>query len=99
MQQFLIKSYPPRKNFLEQQSQEEKNAIKAHFEYLKGLMEKGTLAFAGRCEDATFGLALLKCESLEAAKELICNDPAVKAKVFSTECFSFSTALADLNNL
>jgi hypothetical protein len=44
-------------------------------------------------EDARFGLALLKCENLAAAKELTAADPAVKSQVFRAEIFPFSLAL------
>jgi len=54
-----------------------------HFEYLKKLLAAGELVLAGPSlnEDKPFGLVILKCSSLEKAKEIMVNDPSVKSGV------------------
>jgi len=92
--EFIIKLEPPRPNFNENTTEEEKRIIGEHFTYLQTLLDEGTLVFAGRCDDATFGLIILESDSLENAKQVMKNDPAVKAGVFSAEIWSFRTALS-----
>lgn len=99
VQQFLIRYIPPRSNFIDSQSEMEKASIANHFNYLQDLMNKGILAYAGRCVDARFGIALIKCENIQSAESIVKNDPAVKVGIFKYELHLFSTALFDFANL
>ena len=65
-----------------------------HVEYLKALNAKKTVLFAGRVNDASFGIALLETETEEEAQKIMNDDPAVKAKVFTAELLPFSLALS-----
>lgn len=91
--QFIIIYRPPRPTFLDDQTEEESAIISTHFQYLQRLLDKGILVLAGRCEDATFGIAIIEAASESEAQQIMENDPAVQAKVFSGELHSFSIAL------
>lgn len=54
----------------------------AHFEYFKALKAKGKILCGGPMVDFTWGLTVLKVDSLEEAKTLIENDPAIKYGLF-----------------
>lgn len=76
-------------------TQEESDAVGSHFNYLKDLYNKGIVQFAGRVEDARFGICLLNVDDKAKAQEIMINDPAVKAKVFSAELLPFGLALPE----
>ncbi len=90
---YLLMYYPPRKDFATNHTSEESDAVGRHFLYLKDFHEKKTVLMAGRVDDARFGMALLAVENEGEAKEIMQNDPAVKAKVFSAELLPFKLAL------
>ncbi len=92
-QHFLIVYRPPRERFHENGTPEEFAEVGKHDEYLERLNSEKTVLFAGRVEDATFGYALLETENEEKAREILENDPAVKAKVFTAELWPFKLAL------
>ena len=50
----------------------------AHLKYLKDLKAKGKVLIGGPIVDFTWGLLILRAESIEEAKELAGNDPAFK---------------------
>jgi uncharacterized protein YciI len=87
--------YPPRKDFLINYTQEESDTVRKHFNYLKKLNIQGIVQFAGRVEDARFGNCLLNVDDKAKAQEIMINDPAVKAKVFSAELLPFGLALPE----
>ncbi len=65
---------------------EESQALSNHFNYLKALTEQGTVIFAGPCTDMIGpGIVLLQEPDEAAARQIMQNDPAVKAGLFKTE--------------
>ena len=93
-QHYLIMYRPPRDGFAENATPEESAKVMEHFEYLKQLHAKKIVLMAGRTEDARFGIALPKTETEQEAQEILDNDPAVKAKVFTADLLPFSLALS-----
>ena len=93
MNHYLIMYVPPRADFAENATPEETAVIERHLEYLKGKLADGSLILAGRTDDARFGIAVIKAESEEAAREIMDNDPAVKEGVFTGELIPFRLAL------
>ncbi|MFX1475302.1 MAG: YciI family protein [Promethearchaeota archaeon] len=91
--QFIIIYRPPRATFLDDQTEAESEVIGQHFQYLQQLLHEGKLIMAGRCIDAAFGIAIIEAASESEAQQIMENDPAVQAKVFSSELRPFSTAL------
>lgn len=90
---FIIIYRPPRSDFLHTQTREEIRTIEQHFQYLQKLEREGLLILAGRCEDASFGIALLRASSEAEGYKIMKNDPAVKARIFSAEIRQFRIAI------
>lgn len=90
---YLLMYYPPRKDFATNFTEEESETVGRHFDYLKDLHAKGVVRMAGRVEDARFGICQLLVSNKAEAEEIMQNDPAVKAKVFTSELLPFRLAL------
>jgi len=79
----------------------ESHIVSEHFNYLKRLTEDGVVILAGRTQNtdySSFGIVLLKAETMEAAREIMLNDPAVRNKVLRAEPFPYKTSLFNPNN-
>ena len=102
MAQFLYKIQPVRPEMLTEGSTEtESRIVGQHFSYLKDLMEKGVLILAGRTtntEYSSFGIVLFNAESIEAARRVMHDDPAVKNHVFRGEVYPYSISLLKAEN-
>jgi uncharacterized protein YciI len=59
--------------------------LERHVEYMKALKRAGTLLAAGPFLDDTGGLAIVNAESLDAARALFQNDPAVENRVMAAD--------------
>ncbi len=92
--QFILVYRPLRSTFLDDQTEEESAIIGEHFKYLQQLHREGVLIMAGRCEDATFGIAIIYADSESEAQKITESDPAIKGKVFTGELRAFKTALS-----
>jgi uncharacterized protein YciI len=83
---FVVLYRPVRPGFGPQTARpHEQAAMGDHFEFLKGLLERGDLILAGPRLDAAFGLGVFYADSLEAAQQLIAGDPVVMKGVFGAE--------------
>ena len=74
----------------------ESRIVSEHFYYLKQLTKDGVVILAGRTQNtdnSSFGIVLFNAETVEAAREIMMNDPAVKNKVFRAELFPYKMAL------
>jgi len=81
-------------------SELESRIVSEHFNYLKRLTED-VVILAGRTQNTDYsslGIVLLKAETIEAAREVMLNDPAVKNKVFQAEPFLYKTTLFNPDN-
>ena len=70
----------------------EKDAVAAHFEYLRELADRGVVRLAGRTLDSgaqTFGLVVFAATAKTEAQRLVDNDPAVRESVMTAELFPF----------
>ena len=81
----------------------EERTVSEHFDYLKGLMEKGIVILAGRTQNtdySSFGICIFKTESEEEeeARTIVQNDPAVKSRVMRAELFPYKIALLKAEN-
>jgi uncharacterized protein YciI len=90
---YLIIYRPPRVTFADDATADESAVVGEHFEYLKKLLADGTLVLAGRTDDASMGLAIFEARDEAAAHDLMQNDPAVRAGVFSGELHRYHVAL------
>lgn len=84
---------PTREGFIDTITPDEAEAVSDHFSYFKQLLDKGLLLFAGRCDNASFGIALFDGATESHVYQMMQNDPAVRAGVFHFEVSSFSIAL------
>jgi uncharacterized protein len=84
---------PPRPTFMEDSSPEEDEVMRAHFEYLEGLLEAGRLILAGPSLEPPFGVIVFEAESEEEARRLIDGDPSVAAGLQTPELHPFRASL------
>jgi uncharacterized protein YciI len=83
------------------QTDAEASIISEHFSYLKSLTEQGVVLVFGRTQNndmSTFGIAIFRAESEDAARSIMKNDPAVKNGVMRAELFPFKIAGLNANN-
>jgi uncharacterized protein YciI len=77
-------------------TESESRIVSEHFNYLKQLTSDGVVILA-RCtqntDDGSLGIVLFNAETVEAARAIMLNDPAVKNKVFRAELFPYKMAL------
>ena len=81
----------------------ENDIIAQHFNFLLDLSKRGILIFAGRTEyqldhKDLFGLALIKAETLEEAKSILLEDPAVKTGIQIADVHPFKMAIQAFEN-
>ncbi len=84
---------PTKLNFLNSVSENDKEVLSEHFEYLENALKSKKLILAGPCTDAAFGIVIFESETLEAADQFMKNDPAVKAGIFSGELRPYKISL------
>ena len=65
----------------------------AHFEYLRGLLDGGTLILAGPSLEPTFGVIVFEAESEEEARRIIAADPSVASGLQTPELHPFRASL------
>jgi uncharacterized protein YciI len=101
--QYLYRIQPTRSEMLTHgPTEKEAEVTSQHYQYLKGLLEKGELILAGRTlntEGSTFGIVILNAETEEAAREIVANDPAVRESVMRAELFPYRVALISEKNV
>jgi len=80
----------------------EVSLVERHFAYLSDLTAKGTVLFVGRTLTTapdTFGIAVFRAPSEEAARHIMSGDPAVQHGVMSAKLFPFKIVLHNLTAL
>jgi uncharacterized protein YciI len=80
--------------FLARATQEERQVLQEHGEWLETLYTDGRVVFAGRCYDGPFGLVVLDAGDEEEARRLMLQDPSVQAGVQRADLYPFRTFLA-----
>lgn len=90
---YLIK--PKRENFIPSMTEEESMIMGRHFDYLKGLLAEEKLILAGPCLDGTYGICVFRAESLDAAENIMNNDPAVIEGIMSSELHRYRVSLME----
>lgn len=81
MSLFLYKLLPPRPTFAVDMTNSEKKVMQEHFNYWKGLTDKGIVIVVGPVFDpkGPWGVAVVEVDNEQNAHALGANDPAVKA--------------------
>src|SRR5262245_817310 len=97
MKEYLYYLTPAPPGMLTEGPTEREAAIVAqHFAYLTRLTDEGTMILVGRTQnndERTFGIAIFRAESDEAASDIMANDPAVAHSVMRAELFPYRIAL------
>jgi uncharacterized protein YciI len=77
-QHFLLKLLPPRPTFQQDMSDDERNIMIKHTEYLKDLMDKGIALVYGPVFDpkGAYGMGIVQADNEEQVKIITANDPA-----------------------
>lgn len=94
--EFLYRLEPTRPSMLtDGLTAAEREAVAAHVAYLERLAAAGVVLLFGRTQttDArTFGIVILQAGSRDAAREIMDEDPTVRAGVMRAELFPFRIA-------
>ncbi len=82
-QHFFAIIKPYRQDFIVNPKEEEDNIMSDHFLYLQSLLNQGKLFLAGPTliPEDPFGVIILETNNEKEAKNLLENDPSVKAKI------------------
>ena len=97
MSRYLYRIRPTRAEMLVESTPQEDRVVGEHFEYLRGLSDRGIVLLAGRTlntDASAFGIVIFDVPSEAEAREVVERDPAVRAGVFEAELFPYRIALA-----
>jgi len=74
---------PYRQDFIINSDKEEEKIMLDHFNYLKSLLNQNKICLAGPTliPEDPFGLVIFETEDAEEARQLLDNDPSVKAGI------------------
>ncbi len=79
MTYFLCKLIPPRPDFIQTMSDDEKRVMKAHGDYLQSLAELGSIVCHGPVDDPEggWGLSIFNVARREDVETLTASDPII----------------------
>jgi len=82
-QHFFSIIRPYRQDFIVNPKENEKKVMSDHFYYLKSLLKQNKLYLAGPTliSEDPFGIIIFETETEEEARELLENDPSIKAGI------------------
>ena len=75
---------------------EEERIIDQHFNFLKSLTDQGIALLVGRTlntDPSTFGITILRAESMKQAKEILERDPGLQSGIWHAKFYPFRIAL------
>jgi uncharacterized protein YciI len=93
MSDWLCIIRPPRPTFMEDSTPEEDEVMRAHFAYLKGLLDDSRLILAGPSLDPPFGVIVFEADDEEEARRLIESDPSIASGLQTPELHPFRASL------
>jgi uncharacterized protein YciI len=86
--------HPPRENFAETMTDEERDAWSAHFERLRQLLADGSLVLAGpTLGRINTGVAVFEAPDQEAAQRVVDEDPCIKGGFATGELRPYRVSL------
>lgn len=96
LQQYLYHLQVTRLEMLTQgTTSEEDSILQQHSSYLHELTVNGVVFVAGRTQnndESTFGIVIFEASDEEAARRIMCDDPAVKNGIMRAKLFPFQIA-------
>jgi uncharacterized protein YciI len=93
MSDWLCIIRPPRPTFMEDSTPEEDEVMRAHFGYLKSLLDEGRLILAGPSLEPPFGVIVFEAEDEAEAQRVIAADPSVASGLQTPELHPFRASL------
>ncbi len=93
LEYYLVQLHGTREGWPDDVTDAEMKVMDEHFEYLKRLTVKKKVYMAGPVFDAKFGLIVLAVESEAEAKEIMDNEPSVKAGLHTYTLSSMRVSL------
>ncbi len=75
--------------FLTRATQDEREVVREHGDWLQARYAEGRVVFAGRCYDGPFGLVVLDAGNEEEARRLMGQDPSIRAGVQRADLYPF----------
>lgn len=93
LQHYLVQLHGTREGWPDDVTADEMKIMDDHFEYLKKLTAEKKVCMAGPVFDAKFGLIVLAVESEAEAKEIMDNEPSVKAGLHTYTLSSMRVSL------
>jgi uncharacterized protein YciI len=95
VEEFAYLIEPARPGMLADPTEEERAAVRAHYEYLVRLLEAGRLIVAGRtlAPDQSLGVVAFEADDQVGARQVMDRDPAVARGVFRATFHRFRVAL------
>lgn len=100
-EQFIMSIRPIREGFSpETVTEAEAAKVGAHWEYIKGAFDAGTVTFVGRTTEWPFiGYCVFMADSRDAAERFMAGDPAVSGGVFHATLQTFVSLLLNPNGI
>ncbi len=94
MKTYIYVIEPSRPEMLQAPTPQETQLVEAHFQYLKGLTDRGVLLLAGpNLEPPHFGIIVFYAEDRAKAQTVVDADPAVGGGVFKARLSEFKVSL------
>ncbi|WP_338452713.1 YciI family protein [Niallia oryzisoli] len=92
---FMLKSTPPRVSFHQDMTEEERNIMLQHIDYWTDKQNQGIALVFGPVlnPSAPHGLAIIEVEKEEQVPKLIAQDPAVIARIMTTEFYPMKAVI------
>jgi len=96
MPQFICFLEPTRAEMPDNPTEQESNAVKAHFEYYQRLHKRGALILAGRTQEAPhIGIMIFRSPTKDDAISIAAQDPAIIQGVFRCRVQAYQVALSE----
>jgi uncharacterized protein YciI len=91
---FVYFIHPTRADFIAAPTDAEMARVGEHFNYLKSLMDEGTVLLAGPSTDPPYtGIVIFQAADRRAAQAIVDGDPAVRAGVFEARMSPLALSL------
>lgn len=102
MNQYLYRIQPTRLEMVTHgPTDEETSILSEHFNHLTSLTKQGVVLVFGRTQtndSSTFGLAIFRAESDDAARSIMNHGPAVKNGIMQAKLFPYKVAGLNTSN-
>ncbi len=95
IRRFIVTFVPLRDGFWSRLTPEEGEVIRSHYEHLVALHDAGKLEFAGRSEDAKYGVAIFRVDSEDEVRACLSDNPSITGGLMRIEVQPYLLSLDD----